>query len=173
MRVFPNANQTQVLSRGRHVATNAQLDMLSTPHVISQLILSLTGSFSKFLRFGASLFIGKGIRLMLSLAYCNQIWSSPRFFNTFFTSQLSQGYFVRKLFDADIFTLVVDFAIGSPRAAVAEVLILHPLSPILADTKTVPHSSQGLDNVIQRFSNRVLQHICVLPKFTNVSLKLF
>jgi hypothetical protein len=66
---------------------------------------------------------------------------------------------VRKLVDAESFTLVVDFAIGSPRA--------------LAYTKKVPFSSQGLDYVIQRFSNRVLQHICVSPKFTNVSLKLF
>ena len=78
-----------------------------------------------------------------------------------------------KLVDAEIFTLVVDFAIGSPRAAVAEVLILHPLNPILDDTKKVPHSSQGLEDVIQRFSNRVSQHICVSPKFTNVTLKLF
>ncbi len=80
---------------------------------------------------------------------------------------------MRKLVDAEIFTLVVDFAIGGPRAAVAEVLILHPLNLILADTKKVPYSSQGLEDVIQRFSNRMLQHICVSPKLTNVSLKLF
>jgi hypothetical protein len=63
---------------------------------------------------------------------------------------------------------MVNLAIGSPRAAVAEVLVLHPLNPILADTKKVPYSSQELEDVIQRFLNRVLQHICVSPKFKSV-----
>ncbi len=65
---------------------------------------------------------------------------------------------MRKLVDAEIFTLMVDLAIGSPRAAVAKVLILHPLNPILADTKKVPYSSQGLEDVLKP---DVATHLCV------------